>query len=698
MNKKWLLFGTILLCFILSSTTQQASAEEISSETYTQNLSKASLSGFQATHYQYFEIEDYWKVDQAELYLEYNFSSLLNVEKSSITLSANGTPFYSFRPAEEHREGITIAIPTHLLTSGMNALTIEGKQLNSTDEQLYNVCDVTENNNNWFTISDHSSVSVSYETDPMKPSIAQFFSRFVGLDTVKLTAHGVVVSQASSSAELESAIYSLAGLAKAKSDADHPIPLLVEGDEKIAQKQYAIYVGHYDELPERIKSSLGIIDVEQRALLKLVELDQQHVLVVTSKNEEMLIQAGRYVANQDLMMQTIAREKWIDAATNVMTPAIDVSRIIKLTETGDQLVGPAHREKSYFITLPANQSIAEASKIRLDMRYSQNLNFNRSLVTVLINNKPIGSKKLSEITANQDVLELPIPKNLDVNGNFTVTVAFDLEIESMPCTANQEQMPWAYVDSSSILQLNTVDRHDLLFNYYPSNFMRNGGFNSVAVVLPEQLATEDYAALSNIFHLLGRYAQTNHGELQVYPDNAEASLLENKQLLVIGSYENNQLIRQLNDQFYFKYDANGDGFVSNEKKSIEDEYGKKIGVLQLLPSPFSEGFGMLVVSGSAPQYYELASELLVSESKLWQLYGDGIIADLDGQISAYRFKEEAEPPVSIINISERKDVLSFVLSAMVTIFIALAALLLLTRKYWRKRRKNDEAISKQLYI
>src|SRR5690606_17755909 len=116
----------------------------------------------------------------------------------------------------------------------------------------------------------------------------------------------------------------------------------------------------------------------------------------------------------------------------------------------------------------------------------------------------IGSKKLSEVAANSDVLELSIPKNLDVNGNFTVTVAFDLEISSLICTVEQDQMPWAYIDSSSILQLNTVDRHDLLFNYYPSNFMRNGSFNSIAVVLPSQLTNYDYASVANIFHLLGR--------------------------------------------------------------------------------------------------------------------------------------------------------------------------------------------------
>lgn len=697
MNKKWLVLGVILFCLIMGNTTERANAEEGSLETYTRQFSPVALSGYETANYQYFELEDYWNVEEAALYLEYNFSSLLNVEKSSITLSINGTPFHSFRPSEEHSKGISISIPSHLLVSGINTVMIEGKRTSSTDEGLYNVCDVTENDNNWMTINDSSSVTVSYASAPMKQSINQFFERFIGLDTVKSVDHAVVVNKNSSSAELESAIYGVAGLAKAKSDGSLPVPLLPEGDEKIAEKQVVIYVGMYNELPERIKTALGQVDVQQRALLKLIELEQQHILVVTSQNEEMLVKAGKYVANQELMEQTATNEKWIDADTDVLTPAVNVSRIITLTETGDRLMGPAHQEKSYFVSLPANQSIAEASKIRIDMRYAQNLNFNRSLVTVLINNKPIGSKRLSEVMANQDVLELSIPKNLDVNGNFTVTVAFDLEIEEMYCVSH-DHVPWAYIDSSSMLQLNTVDRHDLLFNYYPSNFMHGGGFNSIAIVVPEQLTATDYTVLSNVFHLLGRYAQTNHGDVKVYSDNVDVSMLENKQLIVLGSFSNNALIRQVNDKLYFRYAANGESFISNEKKSIEYEYGKKIGTLQLLPSPYSDGFGMLVISGAEPRYYELASKLVVSEDKLWQLYGDSIITDLDGQVSAYRFKEQHAQAAPILNFTERKDVLTFVLSAMVTMSVAIVALLLLTRKYWRKRRKSNETISKQLYI
>lgn len=702
MNKKWrssgILFFVLLFCCMVHTVSAEEK-KEASVQTYVQGLSSISLSGYQSMSSQYFELESYWDVVEAVLHLQYDSSPLVNEELSSMTLYVNGTPFHSFRPEAEKNQELFVTIPKDLLIEGVNSITLEGTRTTSTDEQLYNVCAVEDVRDNWMTIKDASSITIRYASKPIQDQISDIYQRFTGIDTSKNSSYAIVVSDDQSAAELEAAIYSIAGLSKAKSNDDKRIPLLIEGDQDITSKRVVLYISKTNQLPATLKDQLGDTDLTDQALIKLVRTGgEQAILLVTSDSDELLVKAGRYVANQELMEQTTSAEKTIDANTDVLTPPVSVSQFIKLTETGDKLTGPMHHEKSYFISLPANQSIADASKIRLDLRYAQNLNFNRSLVTVLINDKPIGSKKLSEVMANQDVLELSIPKNLDVNGNFTVKVAFDLEIESLPCTVSQDQMPWAYIDSTSTMQLNTVDRSDLLFNYYPSNFMRGGGFNSIAVVMPEQLTAADYRTLSNIFHLLGRYVQTNHGAVNLYRDSVDDATLENKHIIAIGSYKNNALIRQHNEQMYFQYDASGAGFISNEKKSIESEYGKRIGSLQLLPSPYSEGYGMMVVTGAEPQYYELASQSIASEGLLWKLYGDSIIIDKDGNLSAYRFKEELQQSSGIMNVIERDDVQSFLLSAVLTMTVALIALILLTRKHWRKRRKIDETNSKQLNI
>ncbi|HIW34077.1 MAG TPA: cellulose biosynthesis cyclic di-GMP-binding regulatory protein BcsB [Candidatus Paenibacillus intestinavium] len=708
MYKKKFVLALLFTFSILFSMDQKVDAKELeniqlntakaSTQVYEYQLNSASISGYQSTNYQYFTVEDYWDAKDVQLNLEYDSSTLVNEHTSSMTLYLNGTPFHSFRPVVGQNQVVLIDIPAELIISGMNTLMIEGNRKTDSNEDMYNVCVVEDYSDNWLTIKDTSIIKLGFDRQPIEESISQFIKLFNGIDTLSSETNAVVLNKNASATELEAAIYSLSGLSKSKGDGDKQIPFLTKSDSEVEQKEFLLLVSKYSDLPADVAQKVSKLEVEDKALLKLIQIGGQHILVVTSNNDELLAKAGRYVANQELISQTTASEKWIDESTDVMTPAVDKSQFIRLTEAGDKLTGPMHNEKSYFVSLPANQTIAEASKIRVDLRYSQNLNFNRSLVTILINDQPIGSKKLSEVMANQDVLELTIPQNLNVNGNFTVTVAFDLEIEGLLCINNQDQTPWAYIDNTSIMQLNTTDLNDLLFNYYPASFLREGGYNSVAVVLPEQTDSADYLSLSNVFNLLGQYAQTNHGEVKVYFNSVDSTLLENKQIIAIGSYKNNQFIRENNERLYFKYDQNGEGFMSNEKMSVESEYGKRIGSLQLIESPVSDGFGLMVITGAQPQYYVQAAQLISAESALWKLYGDSVITDTNSNLSIYRFKEDLPTRSTVSNILERKDVQNFVISAMLTMTVALVSILLLTRKYWRKRRVNDETISKQLSI
>jgi hypothetical protein len=402
----------------------------------------------------------------------------------------------------------------------------------------------------------------------------------------------------------------------------------------------------------------------------------------------MLKKAGRFIGNPALMEQLQGSSKLVDESTEVNTPAQSISRYFPLTDSGDKLTGPSHREKSYFITLPSNRSIAEASKLSLDFRYATNLDFDRSMVTVLVNNVPIGSKKLSAELAGGDNLELTIPKNLGISGNFTITTAFDLEIKNAVCTGNQDQMPWAFVSKDSVLQLNTKDRTDMLFNNYPYPFLRDGSFNRVAVVLPQTQDNYTYAALSNLFNLMGQFATSNTGEIRFYTDDVKDSELKDRQIIAIGSYADNRYIRENNDKLYFQYDKQGEGFLSNEKISIEEGYGKRIGTLQLIDSPYGKGHGFLAITGSSSEYVYLASKLVGNAGSLYKIFGDGAMVDKDGEVHAFRFKKEAvsEAPAVVTQVLERGDVVSFMIAFMLVLALVLVSLVLLVRKHRKKRR------------
>ncbi|OCT14195.1 cellulose synthase [Paenibacillus pectinilyticus] len=692
MKLRRLLIVSLSLLFILSPFRSFTWADESSSSGAKQvqtNFADTSLLGGVTYTQQFFQVENYWNVSSVDLHLDYQISQLLQNQSSSITLSINNVPFQSFRPLvqEGKTQQMTVSVPLSAIVKGVNTLTVQG-HLETTSPVVVNACLPTDTRDNWLQIDKTSRIAVNYTNEAIASSIRDFNTHFIGLDTVKEGQNAIAVTEDSQMAVLEAATYALSGFAKANPVSDKGIPLMSYSTDNLKTKQAVILISLYSDLPDEVKAAIHIDDLDNKAILQLVSLGGRSILVVTSNDTALLVKAGRLVGNQSILSQIDSDRKVVDMTTEVDTPPVSVSRNTPLTETGDKLVGDRHREKAYYISLPGNRSIADASKLSVDFRYARNLDFDRSMVTIFINDTPIGSKKLSTELADDDHINVVIPKTLNISGNFTVKVAFDLELKNAGCMENLEQMPWAFIDKDSMLQLNTKDKADMLFNNYPYPFLRDGSYNQVAVVVPQKHDAYVFQSLSNIFNLLGRYAQTNTGEVLYYQDNVAASQLKGREIIAIGSYQDNQVIRTNNSSLYFKYDKSGQGFVSNEKMSIETNYGKRIGSLQLIDSPYGSGFGMMAVTGSSSEYAYLASKLIGSEGTLWKVFGDGAVTDIDGHVQAFRFKKAttAAPSSLLSDVVERRDVLGFMAAVALVALLVLLSLILMIRKYNKKRR------------
>lgn len=693
MKIRMLPIAIVCLIAMLTSNLSAAWAEAPSSavaKQYQTNFSDTSLTGGVTYTQQFFQVENDWQVSSVDIHLDYQVSELLYNDRSSVTLMLNGQPFHSFRPVmqEAKTQQMTVQAPTLYLVKGLNTLTVQG-HFETTSPVSEMVCLPTDTRDNWLQIAKSSRISVNYTTTGNPSSIRDFNNLFISLDTIKKGQNAIVVTEGDSDlAVLEAATYALSGFAKANPLSDKGIPLVAYSADQLKTKQGIILFSLYQDLPEEVRTLIHTEDLDNKALIQLVTFSGIPTLVVTTNDTALLVKAGRMLGNQTLLSQLDTDRKVVDDATEVETPPVNVSRNMVLTETGDKLVGDRHQEKAYFITLPGNRSIAEASKLSIKFRYATNLDFDRAMVTILINDTPIGSKRLSKELANDDHIDMVMPKTLNISGNFTVKVAFDLEIKNAGCIENQEQMPWAFIDKESMLQLNTKDRADILFNNYPYPFLRDGSYNQVAVVLPQKHDAYVYQSLTNIFNLLGRYAQTNTGEVLFFQDNVAAAKLKEREIIAIGGYQDNQLIRTNNSQLYFKYNKSGTGFVSNEKMSIEANYGTRIGTLQLMDSPYGSGYGLLAVTGSTTEYTYLASKLIGSEGTLWKVFGDGAITDIDGHIQAFRFKKVAttEPSTVLSDVMKRKDVLGFMVAVSLVALLVLISLILMIRKYRKKRR------------
>ncbi|MCB2723348.1 glycosyltransferase, partial [Listeria monocytogenes] len=80
---------------------------------------------------------------------------------------------------------------------------------------------------------------------------------------------------------------------------------------------------------------------------------------------------------------------------------------------------------------------------------------------------------------------------------------------------------------------------------------------------------------------------------------------------------NNPVIKNANDDLYFQYNKTGDYLLSNEKISIEKNYGKQLGSVQLITS---DGVPILAVTGPGAKHTELGSDLIATKANLAKIY------------------------------------------------------------------------------
>ncbi|MBM5695958.1 glycosyltransferase [Listeria seeligeri] len=634
---------------------------------------------------QNFTIENYWDVASAKAKLVYTITQLNEKEISTMTLKINDVAFYSFRPdkTDKGTRQIEVEIPKDKLKKGVNVLSVESFVYTDLPDGR---CTIDDTPANWLQFDKTSAVNVTYSDKAFKQTIADFGERFTGIDTVKSQQGAVAVLDNAGDTELGAALEGLSGFSSANTLEDKNIPFGKYEEAKTRNgKNYIALFSSYDHLPAAIKSQIKADKkLETQALFQVVTAGNTNTLVVTSKSNAALKKAGKLIANQNYLSQLGTNSKWLTTDEKIDTPANNVDKNTKLTTSGDKLKGIGHVTQDYFISMPANRSASTGTEVSLDFRYAQNLDFEHSLVTILVNGKPIGSQKLSAKKANGDKVTFQIPSDLNVKGDFSVTVAFDLVLTNNYCGfISDSEIPWAYITPESTINLNTTEETDLLFEQYPYPFVANGDFNNAMVVVPDKLTTEDTDSLANIFNLLGRFHDGNRGSLTAVHAKNWDKAKKDANVIAVGTMNNNPVIKNANDDLYFQYDKTGSYFLSNEKISIEKNYGKGLGSVQLIKS---EGMQILAVTGPGTTQTELGSELIASKANLAEIYGDGAIVDNDNTIHSYRFKKAADTQDESFGtkISNNKEVTVFGAFALLTVVLLGVAVLLILRKYRRK--------------
>ncbi|WRS28841.1 cellulose biosynthesis cyclic di-GMP-binding regulatory protein BcsB [Oscillospiraceae bacterium MB08-C2-2] len=651
-----------------------------------------SLAGLFAQCTEYFNA-GYWDIQYAAFTLEYSATQLADSALSSLTVSLNGEPFYSARivPSLEHRnQRLEVLLPLEKIHEGQNSITVSTYVRTKDGKPC--VDDVA--GANWMVVKANSAVALLYYPQASSRTVADYYKQLTSIDALENRQTMFFLPEQPSDSELTAVAVMLSGISSQASLSYENIGLDTGGQETdLARSKYSVYIASYDRLFPSIRERLTEEQTkaaQQGALLAVLEgsSGEPGVLLVTAQKEEALQTAALRFANSALMEQTQAAWRRVMEQERVIVEPAPVAEYLPLTESGSNVQGPFRQNASFYIEYPANRRLAYSSQISLAFRYSENLDFDRSLATVYVNDKPVGSKKLTMDKAGGDTALFDIPTDLEVSGSFTVRVSFDLEIKDLWCNLNQAETPWAWVSPESMLKISSVEANGLLFENYPSPFLRDNSLDNLVVVVPDQPGKADLEAMRGILLTLGRSQKDNAGSLRV-ARMSQPGDLSHANVISIGRLEVNELLKQQHDKLFFKFSPEGTTILSNEKILLDPGYGASLGTLQLLDSPYSqEKRAFLVVSGVTDATMLKAARYLGLSDNLWQLYGDGVVID-DTQAMSYRFKADNKKSQPLLEqVAGRRDIQLLALAGVLVLGLGVFALILLGIKY--RRRKNRE--------
>lgn len=630
-------FGLLLIGVMIGFLSQSNLVLADDAYTYTQNFQNktSTLSGKSVQSSMYFVKMDYWDVKKATFNLNYQVSQLSSRQNSDVTVSVNGVKFDSFRPKDETGfQSQQIEIPLNLL-KGSNKIQINGQILNQDGDKDYQLQQTPAN---WLTIKKGSNINFEYTLKQAENTLHSFYHHFSGDDTVTSQHSKIITANNPTGDELTASMIALSGESRVITTDNDQVHVLKMNDMNAQKDDYLMVVAKYNKLPADLKKQVSRKEIENKAVIKTYYADNRYYLIITAETGALLKKAARFVANEELMNETDKAVEEVDNSTDTFTSILHDNGHYKLTSSEDNIQGAGHRESSYFITLPNDHTNIDGSLIKLKFRYSKNLNFNRALATVYVNNTIVGSKKLTAAKADGDSLTINVPRGITLGNSFQVRVAFDLEMLDQN-TSDNSDTPWAQVEPQSSIYVKSERSNDLLFSNYPTLFINNQSYDNIAVIVPKKLDNYDFSTLTNIFNLIGNFSKGNTGDIQFYTKEPSKSVLRNSNVIVVGTPKTNSFIRTLNSKLYFKYSKNFDRIVSNEKLSIEKDYGKTIGTDQLLRSPYNDKKGLLVVTGPSSKATYFASTQINFQKNIQQYNGDAIIVDSNNAHYSYRFKK-----------------------------------------------------------
>ncbi len=684
---------SLVLFFSNISLTNEVNADETKVKNYKFERD-ITIDGVIGSNSTFFEVNKNWDIEEVLLHLNFSKSQILNGNVSSLTVLINNVPIKSIKlnAKTNYKNTLEVLVPKDYIIKGYNEIKIKAYKTISDK-----ICQDDSNTGNWLVIHKESYTSIRYKQKKMGNSINEYPYPYVEIeDNLKLDTTMVVPDNMTRGES--TAVFNLASdFGKITKNDNLKFDVKLYSEMKNWSDDNIIYIGKPENTAEEILDTLSTKEqalLSSNCLIKQVDSPynkNKKMMVVIGSNEENLIKASNLLIENRLSNQVLSSSILVNKDTNIKINREQELNLGHLTlkDLGysDFLLEGAFNQQALFdVKIPKGKVLDNGSKIVLDLRYSDNLDFEKSLVTVSINDVVVGSKKLDRSHSNNDKLELKIPKDIDNKNYYQVKLSFNLSIKNSNCITRESNNPWAYVLNSSYLELSTKENESLSFENYPYPFVRDDEFNDLTVIMPDYSGSQAMTWMSRLGVNLGANINFHKGKINVIRGKEFNDKYKDTNIIVFGVPRNNSVIKKLNNNLNIKFNKSYSNFLSNDKISFIDDYGKNISAIQLIKSPYNNQKDIMVISSINEKNLYLGMDYLLNKSKVNDLKGDTLTIDEYGEVEdlAYNVKTKKEIEDSSSNISINKTTKVFLMISFITIIVAIILSMLYMKKYKRR--------------
>ena len=654
------------------------------------------LSGVYKKNALYFQVEDYWDVRYAYAEIQLDVSELVRGVPASLTFLVNDTPVTSclIDYANGKSQTVYAEFPTRLLAEGYNRFEITGYARIFDEEGCLD--DVT--GANWVSIRKESFVRIGYALRDHEQKISAFPYPFIS--SVDSTGSGscIVVPENMSERELEAALSLRAALAK-KTDHEDRIRLIA-GDGVPLGADGVIRVAQLEHLSPReralIEERVALDELDDCAAVLFTQEEGVWALLITSADGECLEEAVCMLMDGERVSQetgsfALVRKGGVAQMRAALAQTMSASgryMLSDLAQRGVTLVGPFHQEATIFLPYSGGYVLSEVAKATLHFRYSENLDFDRSMITIYWGDVPVASKKLARESAGGDELSFAMPADVIGTHADSLKIAFELELPELFCTPRMDEMPWAYLSEESVFYLPVGANTQVSFELRPYPFELSSVYNDVVVVVPDRLQSGELQTLGQLMTVYGT-ALEPYGRLRVARAGELTDELKKHHLIVFGTYEDNAAIAELNEYLGFPFEDGGAAYASNGALILSRDYAREIATLQLFASPYEEGRAVLVCSAATREGLAGLADFFAEDEHVWVLSGDTVLIDRDLGIKAYSLQERSaqeKRPLIRRMLEENRDSAVFSIVALSVMGLLLLAVGLIAVRAAMSRR------------